>query len=245
MHKTAHPIFNVALAHRGLHNEHIDENSMQAFKDAVKHGYGIELDVHATIDNKIIVMHDLSTLRTTGVDIDVTKATYEELLTLDLLITKTKIPLLDDVLAMVDGKVPVMIEVKAENKVPDNLVPAVLEIINKYKHHGNIAVQAFNPYVVKDLRKAKTGVPVGQLMSDSLPGQSKMVHFMYRTLLVLLISKPDFFNYDVEYIGKKRIQRRRKKLPLITWTIDTYEKYEYAKKYADNCIFESIEIKKE
>ena len=245
MHKTAHPIFNVALAHRGLHNDTIDENSMQAFKRAVEHGYGIELDVHATLDNKIVVMHDLSTLRTTGVDLDVTKCTYDELLGIDLLLTKTKIPLLEDVLTMVDGKVPVMIEIKVENKIPDNLLPAVLEVVNKFKHHGSIAVQAFNPFVVKNLRKAKTGVPVGQLMSDSLPGQSKIVHFMYRTLLVLLISKPDFFNYDVQYISKKRIQRRRKKLPLITWTIDTYEKYDCAKKFADNCIFEAIDIVKE
>ncbi len=245
MHKINHPIFKVPLAHRGLHNQEIDENSMPAFERAVEHGYGIELDVHATVDGKVIVMHDLSALRTTGIDLDVTKATYAELLELELNITKTQIPLLSDVLTMVDGKVPVLIEVKAENSVPYNLVSAVLAVLNEFKHLENLAVQAFNPYVVKELKKAKTGVPVGQLMSDSLPGQSKFVHFMYRSLLILQVSRPDFFNYEVKYISKRKIQRRRKKLPLITWTIDTYEKYDLANKYADNCIFEFINIKKE
>lgn len=245
MHNKAHAIYNTDLAHRGLHNNTADENSMAAFKLAVENGFGIELDVHVTKDNYVVVMHDLSTLRTTGIDLKLTEVNYEDLNEVKLLITKENIPLLKDVLTMVDGKVPVLIELKAENNVPDNLVSEVIKVVDEFKHHGNLAVQAFNPYVVKNLKKAKIGVPVGQLMSDNLPGQSKFVHFMYRSLLVLSVSKPDFFNYEVKYIAKRRIQRRRKRIPLITWTIDTDEKYNYAQKYADNCIFELIDIKKE
>lgn len=239
----AHPIFNVALAHRGLHNSKVDENSLPAFLLAKENGFGIELDVHITKDDKIVVMHDASTLRTTGTDRAILDSTYEELLELNLLLTKTKIPLLHDVLKEIDGTVPVLVEIKAENNIPKNLVFNVLKVLESYPHKNMLAVQAFNPYVVKELKKSKIGIPVGQLMSNSLPGQSKFVHFMYRSLLILQVSKPDFFNYEVKYIHKRKIQRKKRKLPLVTWTIDDYDKLTVAKKYADNFIFEQITIK--
>ena len=238
-----HPIFKVPLAHRGLHNETIDENSMPAFEAAVKAGFGIELDVHITADNKIVVIHDNTTTRTTGVEKVVNDTTYKDLKKLRLLHTKTEIPLLKDVLKMVKGKVPVLVEVKAENKVPPALVTEVLKVIEKYPYKDKLAMQSFNPYVARDLKKESTGIPVGQLMSDVLYGQSKLVHFMYRSLLVLKISKPDFFNYEVKYIHKRNIQRKRRRLPLITWTIDDYDKEKTAIALADNYIFEHIEIK--
>lgn len=243
MHIKEHPIFKVPLAHRGLHNDELDENSMPAFEAAVNAGFGIELDVHVTSDNKVIVMHDASLKRTTGVDKLIGDLTLEELKKIPLLKTKTEIPLLEEVLKMVDGKVPVLVEVKAENKVPKSLVPEVLKVIEKYPYKETIGLQSFNPYVTRDLKKGTTDIPVGQLMSDELPGQSKLVHFMYRSLLVLNISKPHFFNYDVNFIDKPKIQKKRKKLPLLTWTINNYERQKTAIALADNYIFEHIEIK--
>ncbi|OQC10523.1 MAG: cytoplasmic glycerophosphodiester phosphodiesterase [Tenericutes bacterium ADurb.Bin087] len=238
-----HPIFKVPLAHRGLHNQKLDENSMPAFEAAVKAGFGIELDVHVTADNKIVVIHDNTTTRTTGVEKVVNESTYKELKKLRLLQTQTEIPLLKDVLKMVKGRVPVLVEVKAENTIPPSLVSEVLKVVEKYPYKKMLALQAFNPYVARDLKKGSEGVPVGQLMSDVLHGQSKFVHFMYRSLLLLKVSKPDFFNYEVKYIHKRNIQRKRKRLPLITWTIDNYENQKTAIALADNYIFEHIEIK--
>lgn len=237
-----HPLFSVALAHRGLHDDHVDENSMLAFEKAIEKGYGIELDVHISKDNKIVVMHDKSTKRTTGVDLMINETTYDELKTLSLLLTKQKIPLLSDVLALINGRVPLLIELKAENEVPPDLVSETLKIVATYPYQESVALQSFNPYVVRDLRKANTGMPVGQLLSDNLPGQSKFVHFMYRSLFILKISKPDFFNYEVTYIQKRIIQRKRRSLPLLTWTIDNVDKLAKAKTLADNLIFEKIKI---
>ncbi|MGI6735208.1 MAG: glycerophosphodiester phosphodiesterase family protein [Bacilli bacterium] len=237
-----HPLFKTPLAHRGLHNLKIDENSMPAFEAAVNAGFGIELDVHVTIDDKIVVIHDTTTTRTTGVEKVVNESTYKELKKLKLLSTKTEIPLLRDVLKMVDGRVPILVEVKAENYIPSSLVSEVLKVVGEYPHKETLMLQSFNPYVVRDLKKGSKGIPVGQLMTDVLPGQSKFVHFMYRSLLLLKVSKPDFFNYEVKYIHKRKIQRKRKRLPLITWTIANYEDQNKAKALADNYIFEHINI---
>ena len=237
-----HPIFSVALAHRGLHDDQTDENSIPAFEKAIEKGYGIELDVHITKDNKIIVMHDKSTLRTTGVDLLISDVTLKDLEALSLNLTHSKIPLLTDVLDLINGRVPLLIELKAENEVPLNLVPEVLKIVTSYPYQESVALQSFNPYVVKDLRKANTGMPVGQLLSDNLAGQSKFVHFMYRSLLILKISKPDFFNYEIKFIHKRKIQRKRRSLPLLTWTIDNPDKLAKASTLADNIIFEKIRL---
>lgn len=237
-----HPIYNTPIAHRGFHTPTVDENSLAAFKAAMDAGYGIEIDVHVTSDKQVVVMHDTTTGRTMDKDLVVVENTYEKLSSLKLQLTKEKIPLLSDVFALIDGRVPILIEVKAENNYSPHLVESVIREVEKYTHKETLGLQSFNPYVVRAMREAQNEVPVGQLMSDALPGQSKLVHFLYRTLLVLKISKPHFFSYDVAYIKKRRIQRKRKKMPLLAWTIDTEEKYAITKRFADNIIFEHINL---
>lgn len=237
-----HPLYKVPLAHRGLYNARVDENSMTAFKLAVEAGVGIELDIHMTKDEKIVVMHDTTTKRTMNGDLDVRHSTYAELLALNLKLTGEKIPLLSEVLTLVNGQVPILIELKVENEIPPFFVENVFSVIKDYPAKHMLGLQCFNPYVTKALKTNPFGILVGQLMSDKLEGQTKLVNFLFRSLLVLKISKPDFFNYDVNYIHKRNIQRKKRKLPLITWTIDTDAKYAIAKKYAHNSIFEHIEI---
>ena len=101
-------------AHRGLHdNEHgIPENSMAAFQRAVDKGYGIELDVHLTADNQLVVFHDDTLTRMCGINKKISGFLYSYLQQLRLLGTGEGIPLFKDVLALVDGKVPLIIELK-------------------------------------------------------------------------------------------------------------------------------------
>ena len=95
--KKEHLIYNVPLAHRGLHDKENDENSVPAFLLAVNNGLGIELDVHVTRDNQIVVMHDQTTKRTMDGDLVVQNSTYDELKQLTFPNSKTKIPLLKEV----------------------------------------------------------------------------------------------------------------------------------------------------
>lgn len=242
--KFNHPIFKTPIAHRGLHNEFDDENSLGAFKNAVKEGYGIELDVHLMKDGNLVVVHDVNLKRVTGIDQDVTSLTKDELKNYPLLKSKTPPPLLKDVLKMVDGKVPLMIELKIENEFNEEFPKVLLELLASYPHKESVALQSFNPYAMKWLRLNQTYPYIlGQLASDELPGQSKLVLFMFRHLFVLNVSKPDFLNQDVLYIKKRKIARLRRKMGVIAWTIDSKEKLKTAEKYADNIVFEHLNLK--
>ena len=102
-------------AHRGYHDKpNIPENSMAAFRRAIEHGYGAELDVHLMKDGRLAVIHDASLKRTAGADVLVEDLTAEELKQYRLEGTQEQIPLLEEVLPLFQGKTPLIIELKAE-----------------------------------------------------------------------------------------------------------------------------------
>ena len=106
----------VYFAHRGLHDNAGDapENSMAAFRKAVEAGLGMELDVQMTKDNVPIIFHDFKMDRICGVEGKIKDHTYEELQAYTLCQSKERIPKFTDLLDMVDGQVPLIIEIKAE-----------------------------------------------------------------------------------------------------------------------------------
>ncbi|HML99857.1 MAG TPA: glycerophosphodiester phosphodiesterase family protein [Bacilli bacterium] len=232
------------LAHRGLHNQQFAENSLGAFQNAVAAGYGIELDVHLIKDGSLVVVHDNNLKRVTGKDGLVENLTAEELKEYPLLIGGELIPSFDAVLALVNGKVPLLIELKVENDFNPKLVDLVMKSLEKYPFLENTAVQSFNPYAIKYIRaQYPNRFPYGQLISKDLPGQSKMVHFVFKTLLVNKISHPDFVSYDINFLPFWRIRRLRKKgMPILSWTINSEEKLQKGRKYSDNIIFETIKL---
>ena len=107
---------NVYYAHRGLHDNETDapENSMSAFRRAVEAGYGIELDVQVTKDKIPVVFHDFTLQRVCGQEGKVCDYTYEELQKFRLCKSSETIPLFEDVLKLVAGKVPLIVELKVE-----------------------------------------------------------------------------------------------------------------------------------
>ena len=129
------------IAHRGIHdNKTIYENTNEAFKLAIKKGYIIELDIHITKDKKIVVFHDSNTKRITKQNKIIEESTYQELNNQNII----HIPLLSEVLELVNGKVPLLIELKQDNKVGE-LEINFMKIMKKYK--GKYAIQSFNPSV--------------------------------------------------------------------------------------------------
>ena len=114
--KREHPVLNVKYyAHRGFHGEEgIPENSMAAFKKAKELGYGMELDVQLTKDGVMVIHHDYDLKRTCGVNKKIQDLTYRELCRYRLMGTKERIPRFIEVLGEIDGKVPLLIELKME-----------------------------------------------------------------------------------------------------------------------------------
>lgn len=229
------------LAHRGLHDAHLSENSLGAFKAAVDHGYGIEMDVHTLKDGGLVVVHDNNLKRVTGFDVNVEDLSEADLKRYPLLIGGETIPTFKQLLEVVAGKVPLLVELKVTGDFNPELPKRVLFALEGYPHPENIALESFQPYCMKWLRENTIKYPLGQLASNKLDGQTKMVQWLFRTLFVCYISKPDFVAYDILYMPSRFVKRaRRRGHPIVAWTVDTMEKYELSRKYADNVIFENI-----
>lgn len=141
------PFLNRYYAHRGFHDKEIPENSMKSFELAVKYDYGIELDVHLSKDEIPVVFHDHSLKRMCKIDKNINDLTYEELQVLRLKNSNETIPRLADVLKLVDGKVPLIVELKARAKDDFNLLSEkTAEVLDKYQ--GSYCIESFNPFVL-------------------------------------------------------------------------------------------------
>ncbi len=228
-------------AHRGLHGGPIPENSMAAFSLAADKGYGIELDVHLSRDGLPVVFHDDNLKRMTGVDKKVSDLDSQELADLRLADSEEGIPLFSDVLKLVAGRVPMLVEIKNTGRAGE-LEEKTYELLSSYD--GRFAVQSFSPFSVKWFRLNAPGVLRGQLssrfddMKESLPAYQV---FGLKNLLVNALSRPNFISYEIDSLPKGVVSRLRKKgVSVLGWTVRNEEQKERAGRYCDTMIFEHI-----
>lgn len=113
------PRFEKGIAHRGLHDAEKTENGLKAFKAAIDIDSAFEFDIHLTKDGKFVVVHDSELKRVTGREGIVEELTLEQVKRDYRLLDGEEIPTLDEVLALNDGKVPMVIELKAYGKPKD------------------------------------------------------------------------------------------------------------------------------
>lgn len=239
-----HPLY----AHRGLYSNDSDapENSMAAFRLAVENGFGIELDVQLSKDNIPVVMHDYSLKRMCGVDQKVNELTFDELQQLHLAKSQEKIPLFSDVLNLVDGRVPLIIELKIEAK-DTGVCPIAARLLDEYK--GVYCIESFNPLGLIWYKKNRPTVVRGQLTSNFLankePG-NKVLYFFLQNLMLNCATRPDFLAFDIHYqtmLSFTICRRLYRSLP-VAWTIRNEEQLADAKKRYAVYIFEQFVPKK-
>ena len=233
------------IAHRGAHNinKGIPENSIKAFKEAIKNNYIIELDIHLLKDNNIVVFHDDDLIRMTGVDKKLKDTTYEEIKDLKLQNTDNYIPLFKDVLDLIDGKVPIIVEFKYDVKT-GKLEEEAMKLLNLYK--GKYVIKSFNPFSLIWFKKNYPQIIRGQLSYDFKGKKMNPIHkFFCKKMLLNIISKPDFISYGVKSLPNKKIKKYRKDILILGWTVKTKKDLEKAKKYCDNFICENFEELKE
>lgn len=229
------------IAHRGLHDDKAPENSAAAFQNAIKEGYPIETDVHQISDGTPIIFHDSSLQRMTGQDGYVKNLKKEDLKDLRLKGTDQKILTFDEFLKLVDGQVPILIEIKNNNKVGE-LESALYSKLKNYK--GEYAIQAFNPFVLEWFKNNAPEVIRGQLSGyfkgEELSFIKKL--FLKRMVLNKKVSQPHFISYEASTLPN-RFVRKYKTLPLLAWTVRSQEEYMKVIKFCDNIIFEGFEPK--
>lgn len=206
---------NKLIAHRGLYdNVIIPENSLRAFKSAITENYPIEIDIHLTKDNNLVVFHDHNLKHMTEKPLIIENLTIDELKEIKLLDTKEKIPTLEDILKLVDQKVLIIIEIKANNN-EQLIVKTLLEKLKDYQ--GEIIIHSFNRKVVKILKKEKTAYKVGLLISENT--DKKKFKLFQTSVSDIKYSKPDFLSVSKKLLRKKHLKKYLNKLPILVWTI--------------------------
>lgn len=239
------PFMHWDYAHRGLYDNlwGTPENSLPAFKAAVEKGYGIELDVHLTADNELVVHHDDSLYRMCHVERDIKDMTLKEVRQYKLLNTEEKIPTLQEVLDLVDGKVPLLVELKTESHTCDRLCRIFSKSMLNYS--GLYIVESFNPLALHWYKKHNPKVLRGQLSCNFFKEKPHcdLVLFMITVLGSNFLARPDFISY--KYTDYKnpivRLNCRLLQARLALWTINTMDAYEAVRDNADMIIFEGIE----
>ena len=229
-------------AHRGLWDEKSPENSLAAFAHAVQMGYGIELDVQLSKDKQVMVFHDPSLKRMCGVNRRVCELTCAELKVLSLKGSDQTIPTLAEVLSLVRGRVPLMIEVKGE-QVETALCVRMSRMLDSYR--GPFCVISFSPLILNWFKNYRPCYARGQLVTRVTKNDrkgSRIVSFLLSHMLLNFLSRPDF-------ISMRFSCRKRPSFLLCTqvfhvcgflWTLRNKKDYVECRKQGMLPVFEQI-----
>lgn len=236
------PMPNVYYAHRGLHDNQSDapENSLAAFQKAADAGYGIELDVQLTKDGQVVVVHDFDLNRICQVPGNVEEFTYEQLRQFPIYGTQERIPLFRDVLKLVDGRVPLIVEIKCKRNY--EICNKTQEILQHYR--GIYCIESFHPGVLWWYKKNCPEICRGQLSMNYQreEHETNPMYYIMRFLLTNFLTRPDFIAYDCRAMRalSKNLCRRLFLCPSVAWTVKSPEQLERCRAYYDYFIFEGF-----
>ncbi|MBE6596507.1 MAG: glycerophosphodiester phosphodiesterase [Ruminococcaceae bacterium] len=229
-------------AHRGLWNESYPENSIPAFEMAARAGVGIELDIQLSKDKKIMVFHDYDLKRMCGVEGKLCDMTYNELSRLKLGGTQYGIPTLSEVLTLIDGRVPLLIELKGEDTNTE-LCKRAVAYLDKYD--GLFCVESFNPILLSWMKKHRPRFARGQLvtvLNKKNKGGNAALNFSLSNMLLNFLSRPDFIAVDSKIKNSLRVKICSKIFgaDVFVWTIRNKQDYIECKKQKLCTIFEKF-----
>lgn len=222
------------FAHRGLHGQGIVENSRAAWAGAIALDHGIECDVQASADGAAFVFHDYDLKRLAGREGRLARLTSDELDGVRLSGSDETIPRLAEMLAIVGGRVPLLIEIKADHA---NIAPLCLSVRDALETYaGPVAIMSFNPLVGRWFARHAGQITRGLVVTEE--GRKGLRGALVRWL-ALWQAKPDFLAYDVRDLpsGFASLWRGRG-MPLLTWTVRSDAAAGIAALYADQPIYE-------
>ena len=241
------PVFQTKFfAHRGLHDNRTNapENSLAAFRKAVEAGFGMELDVQMSKDRVPVVFHDFTLKRVCGQPGKVCDYTLAELKKFRLCGSDQQIPTFAEFLQTVDGKAPLIIELKVE-RFDLSVCEAADAMLREYK--GVYCIESFNPFVLWWYRRHHKEVMRGQLSDNyflypeyrNLKGAG-MVFLQF--LMTNFLTKPDFvaYNHECRNNLSRKLCHGLYRNPAAAWTIRSEEQLAAAKGHFDVFIFDSF-----
>lgn len=213
---------NQTFSHHGIYdNVRIYENTINAFNRSLKYNLPFALDVKITLDNQVVVFHDDNTERLLHVDGEIEKITYDEL----CYMAKYQIPLLSEVLDIVKGEVPILIQLRSKTR-KYKLEIEVAKLFDNYK--GKFALQSYNIRTLKWFYKNRPDYVIGYIVGTK---NIKSDPFF---------KKFDFVSLEVNSIKETKIKYYKTKYLLIGWNINTHEDYQKSKHLYDSLVCDNI-----
>lgn len=208
------------FAHRGLHGNGLTENTLGAFEAACANGFGIELDVQLSKDGVVVVFHDDDLKRMANDERRVDQVDYAGLRAPEL-VGGGYISTFEEVLRLVNGRVPLLVELK-NGKRNGELCRKTADLLKAY--HGQYIVESFSPLIVQWWKKHEPQVIRGQLVGAKVAYLATMgpsIAFLLSRLLLNFLARPDFVAYDVnaEKFSAPKVQRALFHTPLAAWTV--------------------------
>lgn len=221
------------IAHRGLHdgNKLVWENTLAAFKLAIAGNFAIETDVHLTKDGVAVIFHDGDLKRLAGRDGFVRDQTATEICAMNIGGTAEKVPTLRELLDLVNGQVPVIIELKGDAGFDDGMVAAVAADLAAYKGHA--AIMSFDHHLIREFAKIAPRIP-GGLTAEGTSIADLEANFS------MLTHGVSFVSYNVHHLPNlfTTFVRERLDMPVITWAVRTKEDFDRTYANADQATFE-------
>jgi glycerophosphoryl diester phosphodiesterase len=215
------------FAHRGLHyGAGFPENSLLAFAAALELGAGIECDLRLTADDRILVFHDRETWRMCSSHLMIGKSTHAELS--GLRVGDGPIPTLESLLSLVDGRVPLLLEVKVDKDVW-RWMPALKQALRDYR--GRHGVMSFDPRIPRLLKTNHPRVRRGLIVKDDLSPLKRR--------MAMWLADPQFLAVERTALGKSWVAKERERMPVYSWTIRGPQQRAQAQVHADALIWEA------
>ncbi|TNM62195.1 glycerophosphodiester phosphodiesterase family protein [Aliirhizobium smilacinae] len=229
-------IKDVPVAHRGYHdmNKQVWENTLTAFARAADAAFAIECDLQLSADSVPMVFHDDKLDRVCGISGDVRERTASELGLLSVGGTADKIPTLRQMLDLVAGRVPLVIEIKGRNaEEDDGFVEDVLEVLEGYQ--GKVALMSFDHHILRDLKRVEAPYPLGLTAMGDKPEE----FFQHDESMQLGL---DFISYHWPHLPNSFITaQRRAGTPVITWTVRDENALVHSYLHGDQITFEGLD----
>lgn len=238
-------IQNNLIAHRGLYtkDQSVPENSIASFKSALEKGYSIELDINVLKDGTVLAFHDYNFKRLCSDTRELRDVTYDECKNLTLHRSNEKIPRFDEVLNLVNGQVPLLVELKPHGDVIF-LCESFMKCVKNYQ--GNWAVFSFHPKVVSWFKKNYPDVIRGQI-SEYFKHDENMkplTKHLMKSMFFNRFTKPDFVSYGIYDMPNKYLDRlKRKGITVISYAARSQKDFDFVKHHYHNTVFEFFEPK--
>lgn len=232
-------------AHRGYfdNDSAAPENSMAAFRAAIDAGYGIELDVQMSADGVPMVFHDGDLERMCGVSGKIWEYTCAELQQMRLLDTEETIPTFGEVLELIAGQVPVIVEYKLD-RVNTDVCQAGNALLQNYE--GDYCIQCFHPLALMWYKKNAPEVVRGQLSQSFWEEEKYHGDALYALLSYMpenVVTRPDYIAYQFDDADNLSFRLcRAMGAKTAAWTLRDPADYEIAKEDFDLFIFDSFPL---